>query len=173
MGIAPCLQRPARRTCPGALRQLASATTAAEARTATWRINNHVVAQGELFEAAEYVVPFVLQILLSGSAPVQLSALDLLIELTGPAAYVAAEEKAVGNVDLLDHCRARAKEGLAIGYWLLNSEDTRIRGGAVAFLDSIETDRRRLTWILTRFAELETDSEVRELALRVVSERQR
>ena len=45
---------------PDALRQLVSAKSAADADEAYWRLENHVVVQGQLFSSAEQVVQVLL-----------------------------------------------------------------------------------------------------------------
>lgn len=154
---------------PDALRILATTSDEEEAKAAYWRIDNVVVIQARVFEAAEYVVPFALQLLFASSVVVQCLALELLIQLTG--GWTDPDEIARGNVDLVDHCRARAKEGLAIIYWLLGSHDARVRESSVELLDYIENDTERLKWVLGRLIREEPDPKVRELAARVIDGR--
>lgn len=45
---------------PDAFRQLIDAQSEVEADTAYWQLDNRVVTQGRLYEAAEQLVPFLL-----------------------------------------------------------------------------------------------------------------
>ena len=94
-----------------ALRNLLSAPTADAARQAYWQLENHIVAQGTVFEAA---VPatMVLMAALAGELPihVRIAVLDLLYQILSGTAD--ATEVAAGNGSTVDRCRNHAREGL-------------------------------------------------------------
>ncbi len=59
-------------------------------RSAYWRLDNHVIVQGGLYEGSFYVIPFLLQIALSDSPYGRVDALDLLVEIaSGSASFDA------------------------------------------------------------------------------------
>jgi hypothetical protein len=158
---------------PGALRALAAATSEAEVQRAYWRLDNVVVVQGRVFEAAEFVVQPLLQLLCLRNAAVQRYTLDLLIELTGAAAYPDPSEVERGNAGLVERCRARAREGIAVVYGLLDAEEPWVRISAFELLEYIETDTERLLWALRRVCRGDPDAGVRERAAQVVADRSR
>lgn len=53
---------------------------------AYWKLDNHVVVQGGLFEGAFYVVPFVVEVAISASENCRAESLNLLLELASGAA---------------------------------------------------------------------------------------
>ncbi|HET9646778.1 MAG TPA: hypothetical protein VFP34_00920 [Microlunatus sp.] len=67
---------------PAAIRGLASATSDADADHWYWKLDNHVVLQGSLYEAAYAVIPFAISIV-DSSAPefTRAHAYDLLVEI--------------------------------------------------------------------------------------------
>jgi hypothetical protein len=147
---------------PDALRQLAEAVTEDALRRAYWRLDNEVVVQGALFQAAEFVVFPLLQLLHQGSPRRQRYVLDLLIEITGRAAGVHHEEVERGNDTLLARVRDKAREGVSRAYWLLNSEDHEVRSAAGEFLECVDPDRERLRFTLERMISSERVAEVGE-----------
>ncbi|PZT71609.1 MULTISPECIES: hypothetical protein [unclassified Streptomyces] len=125
---------------PGALRRLLAASDEDEAMAAYWDLENVVVVQGQLHSAALPAVPVLLAGLLGELSP---DARDLVLELlrqivTGEP---DEDERALGNTDLGDRCRAAARTGL----WLVYRElTTRRRDTAEAILARIEEDRARV-----------------------------
>ena len=152
---------------PGALIALATATSEASAMNAYWQIDNVAVVQARVFEVAEYVIFPLLLILRGSPSPWTVRcALDLLVQVT--SGWPDPSEVGI-NDGLLERIRDRAREGLAIVYSLLRSEDVYARDHAIEVLDSIETDRKRLIFILGKLATVETDPNVRELAARIIN----
>src|SRR6266545_7943993 len=105
---------------PDALRALASAETEEAAEAAYWRLDNNIVVQGCLYEAAEHVVGPLMLLLCDGSDLRRQWILNLLIELVGAAAYSKSKEWGSSD-ELVDRCRARVREGLSVLYWLLDA----------------------------------------------------
>jgi hypothetical protein len=100
-----------------ALFELAYAANVDAAKLAYWKIENHVVVQGQLFESALHVVPCLMALLLEDRPSfVRISALELLFQIVMGEAD--EEEVSRGNADLGNACRAKAREGL----WLLYRE---------------------------------------------------
>ncbi len=150
---------------PRALLTLADATTEATAMEAYWHIDNVAVVQARVFQAAEFVVfPLLLMLRPSSSLWTVRCVLDLLVQLT--SGWVDPSEVEI-NHGLLDRVRNQARFGLSAIYTLLRSDDSYTRDRAIEVLDAIELDRNRLTFVLKRIATVETDPNVRALALRV------
>jgi hypothetical protein len=155
---------------PAALRRLATAVTEGEARAASWELDTSLAIQGRLFEAAEYVVPPLLQLLCRGRATTCWYVLDLLYQLTGPAAYVDPSETERGNAGLVDRCRRLTREGLAVIYWMLDSDDPKVRVSASELLAQVDEDTNRLASRLERMARTDQERNVREQASHIVTE---
>jgi hypothetical protein len=98
------------------LRALLDAGSSDAAGDAYWRLENHVVAQNELFDSAEPTVSVIVAAL-ADERPryVRIALLDLLylILTASPSAAIKAR-----CPDLVERCHARAREGL----WLLVRE---------------------------------------------------
>lgn len=123
---------------PTAIDRLLTATTDAEASTAYWELDNRVVVQGQLFEAAEAVAHELVTRICSGGAsmPGLSRALDLLVEL----AYGEpdASEVAVGNVSLGERCRDEIRMGMQCLQTTAATGDDRARAAIRDLVDLIE-----------------------------------
>lgn len=97
---------------PAAIDRLLSATTEADAAAAYWELDNRVVVQGQLFEAAEAVARELVARICSSDAslPGLSRALDLLVEFAYGDAD--ASEVAAGNPDLGARCRDEIRKGM-------------------------------------------------------------
>ncbi|MDQ2587895.1 hypothetical protein [Saccharothrix yanglingensis] len=126
---------------PRSLVGLLSAHTEEDADRYYWRLENVVVVQGGLYEAA----PAVVSVLLAGlagrlSEPAEEWVLELLFQLVAGESSAEAVDR--GHPDLGDRCRRVAREGL----WLLYSELGGPRGRAVrAVLERVDEVSDRLT----------------------------
>jgi hypothetical protein len=100
-----------------ALRELLAAATPEEASDVYWKLENHIVVQGELFEAAEASTS-VLVAALADERPrhIRIAALELLFQIL--SGQPSESKQTPTRPDLADRCRARAREGL----WLLIRE---------------------------------------------------
>jgi len=129
---------------PSALNELFSALTPSDVEIAYWKLENHVVVQGQLYEVAQFVVP-VLLAALAEERPrhVRICILELLFQIVSGEADET--ELRVGNIDLVTECRARAREGLWILYRELVFGE---REAAREVIDVIETDLSRLAYFL-------------------------
>ncbi len=110
-----------------------------EANAAYWALDNHIVLQGQLFEAAPAATSF----LLAGLSSNQYSefglrrALDLLVEIAfGEADYTEVER---ANVDLGPRCRALVREQIE---WFLQlvatTDDDPVLLGVIDLIDRVE-----------------------------------
>lgn len=125
---------------PEAIRSLLGAATPEETQPPYWKLENHVVLQGQLFEAAAVVVPVLLAALVDERPRhVRIALLDLLFQIVSGEPHLDEIERGVEN--LTETCRARAREGL----WLLYREflDGE-RDAALDVIEVLETDSARL-----------------------------
>jgi hypothetical protein len=100
-----------------ALRSLLSAQTPEEASAAYWQLENRIVVQGAVFEAAEAATAVVVAALAEPRPfHIRVAALELLFQIL--SGEPDATELARGNVHLVTRCRQRAREGL----WVLIRE---------------------------------------------------
>ncbi|MFC4080142.1 hypothetical protein [Amycolatopsis samaneae] len=132
---------------PGSIAGLLLATSNAEAERYYWELENCVVVQGQLFEAAPAVVPVLLAALVEGVSPAaKPHVLELLFQLV--AGEADEEAAARGNPKLGDECRARAREGL----WILYGElGGKFDYAARDILDRVEVDRDRFSRLTGAF----------------------
>jgi hypothetical protein len=151
---------------PAAVRRLAAAETADAARDAYWQLDNHVVVQGRLFEAAAPLVP-VLLALLAGplQGPARHDVANLLVEIVGPAAVPDLAE----DPRLADECRRLAREGLWTIYGLLLDPDPWVRDFGLRALETVDLDRDRLSRVLATVAADDASGRVRTLACGILA----
>ncbi len=125
---------------PGALKALLEARTAEDATKAYWKLENHVVVQGQLFDAALAVVPVLLAALAEPSPGyVRVTCVELLFQIVHGEAHTL--EVVAGNAALGAQCRDAAREGLWLLYRELLSEQ---REGAREVIEVIERSPDRL-----------------------------
>jgi hypothetical protein len=126
---------------PDALLALLAVENAKDVQAQYWRLENHVVVQGQVFEAGLLLVPALLAGLTESSPSyVRIGLLELLFQIVNGTPH--EDEIALGNTDLVERCRDRAREGL----WLLYRE--LVSGqyeAAFEVLEVIERDRDRLS----------------------------
>lgn len=125
---------------PLALQELLTAVTHEDSEAAYWKLENRIVVQGQLFEVAEFVVPVLLAALLEPRPSwVTRGILELLLQIVLGECH--EDEVALGNADLGDRCREKARQGL----WVLYGELMRgERDSAREVIEAIELDTARL-----------------------------
>ena len=150
------------REIPAALLRLAEAVEDVEVRRAYWSLDNHVVVQGSLSEAAYHVVPFLLELLADRSRASSTALYDLLAEIalgySPPSAPTVTREDGTA-ADLREACRERIRSGLDIVRADLVAAETEpaVRHCALHVLMAVETDRTRLLDTLSRVPETADD----------------
>ena len=117
---------------PRALTALASASTEAEARDAYWRIDNTVVVQGALYEAAVATAACAVVMLHVCSAPGRPRLLELLVQLG--SGEPAPSELQAGNADIQERCMMELLRGVSTYFHLLESGSNREREHCVDLL---------------------------------------
>ena len=125
---------------PEALRAMLGAATADAVEVAYWKLENHVVVQGQLFEVAPYVVSVLMAALVEDSPSyVRVGILELLLQITSGESHTSEKDTTLGP-----QCRARASEVTWLLYGELNADLPGQRAAAIEVLEQIETDRDRL-----------------------------
>jgi hypothetical protein len=122
---------------PDALKHLAQARTEDEAKAAYWELDNEVVVQGRLYEAAVPVVSVLLAMLQGQLSRVaRARVVDLLVEIAlgDPPARGDKPDGALGEL-----CRALVREGIWTVYGLLLDEDPAIRQCALLVVANLDT----------------------------------
>jgi hypothetical protein len=103
---------------PLALRELFAARSPTEVEHAYWKLENHVVVQGQLFEAAIYVIPVLLAALATPERPrfVRIGILELLFQIVHGVTHEDEKKRGLADIDV--RCKTAARTGL----WLLYRE---------------------------------------------------
>ncbi|MFN7291315.1 MAG: hypothetical protein ACK5YR_06795 [Pirellula sp.] len=103
---------------PLAIRELLGASCPEDAVKAYWKLENHVVVQGSLFEAAVCTVSVICASLVLNPRPkwVMIQLLELLFQLVSGESH--SDEVKRGLTDLGEQCRAEASKSLWILYGL-------------------------------------------------------
>jgi hypothetical protein len=140
------------RGVPDAIRALQVAASEQEAERAYWRIDNTVVVQGALFEAALPTAACVVGVLPRCSEAARSWVLELLVQLGG--GEPAPSEVQVGNVDLQKLCVRELARGVALYFDLLENDDDALRASCVDLLGICAREdaslRIRVCWYLER-----------------------
>jgi hypothetical protein len=131
---------------PQAFNDLSRATSEATADDAYWRIDNEVIVQGELYEAA---VP-ALEVLLSMAptmppGPARRSLAELIQQITFGQPH--SSEIELGNANLASRCLSLASEAVWIFYGWLADADSGVRECALLALQKVETNEKRKAMI--------------------------
>lgn len=128
---------------PFVMKGILNAKSLAEAEELYWEIENSIFVQGQLFEAAEYLVPILIASLLEVQEDfIKTTILELLFQIVAGIPHEV--EITLGNSQLGERCRAKAREGLWILYKLLVNGDSKDSTMAFEILEKIETDSFRL-----------------------------
>jgi hypothetical protein len=128
---------------PRGVAGLAAARTAEEADAAYWLLDNFVIVQGELFEAALPLVPVVLALLAGElSLPARAAALELLFQIA--VGELDDTERRIGNTQLQADCRAEVCKGQWLFSRGLLSDDARVRRVALELVFECGQDCSRI-----------------------------
>ena len=148
---------------PRNLRRLAETQTDEEAVGAYWYLDNEVVVQGKVFQAAPPVVSVLLAMLEGSlSVPARHWTMELLVQVT--CGWADASEIAFGNSDVIEDCRRRAREGIWTIYGQFLHPDREVRECALEIVATIDLDRQRVARELTAVADNDHDGVVAEFA---------
>ncbi|WP_143020363.1 hypothetical protein [Sinosporangium album] len=133
---------------PGGVQRMLTGYTEDQVSGAYWELENRVVVQGQLFEAAQYVVPALIVGLLEDLArPARHATLELLFQIVSGESHLSEVER--GLPDLGESCRQRAREGL----WVIYRElAVGLYAPARSILECVELDSIRLADFLERYS---------------------
>jgi hypothetical protein len=120
---------------PHAVRELLDSRSPDDVKKAYWKLENHIVVQGQLFEAALYVVPVIVAALAKLERPsyVRIGLYELLFQIVN--GEVDSEEATRGLENLGERCRELAREGLWIFYRDYFSAERDAAKEVIALLD--------------------------------------
>lgn len=127
---------------PDALRELLNASCPDDTVKAYWRLENHVVVQGALFEAAVSTVSVISSALARPQWPtwVMIQLLELLFQIVSGESHVDEVARGVGNLG--EQCRGEARKALWLLYAILASGKQ--QRAISEILERIEESPRRL-----------------------------
>lgn len=127
---------------PQAIHRMLHAVSTEDAGTAYWQLDNRVVVQGQLFEAAQATAHEVATAPCRGDAsnPGLCRALDILVEIA--SGEPDRSEIAIGNTQLADRCRVMLRQFLPCWYSIGESKDERVLLGLLDLLEVLEDDAR-------------------------------
>ena len=134
---------------PAAIRALLSSASPDDLDEPYWLLENHVVSQGRLYQAALPVVSVLIAALTCADRPiwVRTGLLDLLFQLVNGTADES--EVGIGEQDLALACKQAARQGLWVLYRELMDGD---QDAAKDVLCEIEDDHARLIAVLATLA---------------------
>lgn len=126
---------------PAALKELLAAQTPQECKLAYWKLENYVVVQGQVFEAAEYVVQVIMAALVKPDRPrhVRIDLLELLFQIIHGIPHQQEIER--GMADLVERCKDKARQGLWLLYRELLGES---HDAAKEIIELLDPDKSRI-----------------------------
>jgi hypothetical protein len=133
-------------------------------------LDNVIVVQGQLFEAAPFVVPVLVMRLVAGglSAEARFWIIDVLTELA--LGHDHFEEPTFGEDVIADACKTELRKGLWVFYSLLDDSDERNVKALLYILEALEDDLLRLKDVLVRLKAEMMSSMVMQAIDEVVSD---
>ena len=128
---------------PLAIWELLDASSPEDAVKAYWKLENHVVVQGSLFEAAVSTVSVICASLVLGPRPkwVMIQLLELLFQIVSGESH--SDEVKRGLSDLGERCRAEASKSLWLLYGLF--QEGEFARAAREIILQIDESPQRLT----------------------------
>jgi hypothetical protein len=147
---------------PTALADLSQATSDESAENAYWRIDNEVIVQGELYQAALPTLEVLLALASKvSSGPARRWLAELVQQIV--CGQTHESETAAGNGDLAVRCRASAQQALWLFYGWLSDVDRDVRACALLTLQHVEDNVARRRAIFQALRLEESDDSVRKV----------
>lgn len=144
---------------PRALMDLVQADDDASATDAYWRIDNEVVVQGQLYQAAEPSLEVLLSMACTAmSQPSRRRLVELVQQIVCGEPHLREVE--AGRGDLGVRCRAIAREGKWLFYNWLADQDDDVRECALLILAKIEEDDNRKLMLFRAILNIEKSQRV-------------
>ena len=155
---------------PTALKGLISSDET-EQEASYWKLDNHVVLQGDLYESAFYVIPFLLELLESGITNGRNYVYDLLFEI---ANGYAAEEVSCNyqgeSLDLTEACKRSVLTGINLYLNEVANIGSESRENALDLIVSLESSSNDILSRLMQILDDEKDSDFRDHLNEAISE---
>lgn len=150
---------------PAAIKRLHAAQSPEEATKAYWQIDNTVVVQGSLYEAAEPAIPCLLAALNTCSDAARPRILELLYQLGSGGVH--RDELLAGNHGLDERCRAAVKLGASQFFHLLENGTPSESGFCADLIELCAKDdvalQARARWWLERVLSASTDEKAKDV----------
>lgn len=157
---------------PAAIERIRDARTHEEAIRAYRQIDNTVILQGALYEAAEHTIPCILSVLPDCTQFGRSYALDLLFQLGSGGTH--RDEIQAGNTELDDRCRAAVKLGVAMYFYFLEHGTPEESGFCADLIELFarddETIALRGRWWLQRLLGSTHDAKLRKIYVTCLEE---
>jgi hypothetical protein len=133
---------------PEALRAMLASESSEQVEGAYWKLDNVIAVQGQLFEAAAFVVPVLVAALLKSDRPifVRVWLLELLFQIVNGEPHLEEEARGLGDLD--KRCKDLAREGLWLVYREVFDKDT--YNLACEIIRLLDDDNSRLAFIEAR-----------------------
>jgi len=130
---------------PANFRQLLAATNDPEVKRAYWKLENHVVVQGQVYEASIHLVPAICAALAdpNRSLLVRTWIVELLYQICGPYSVPSSESSA----SIVDSCRNAARNALWNLYGELAKQEIKV---VESLIKSLDADPDRLALVRTK-----------------------
>ncbi len=128
--------------------------------SAYWELDNHIVLQGDLYQAAFFVIPFLVEILKSNSVICRSYVYDLLFEIAN--GYEAKEVLCIyggEKYSLTDACKLAVAENYKVFLFDVSNHAARCRTNALDLLISLEGKSEILVAELLRIKSEEVDND--------------
>lgn len=142
-----------------------------EQEASYWKLDNHVVLQGDLYQAAFYVIPFLLEILVSKIKIGRKYVYDLLFEIAN--GFAAEEATCVYDgveLSLTDACKKAVLGGVDLYLEEVADISSLCRANALDLMISLEEDSDRIITRLNEIKAQEADLDFRLKLEEAISE---
>jgi hypothetical protein len=151
---------------PSAVEALSEALRPEEVEAAYWRLDNHVVVQGQIFDSALALIPVLLALLAGALAePVRASILELLFQiLVGTPDHTEIDR---GLLNLAEECRTEIKKGMWLFYSDLFSTEPSVRKVAMELVVECDEDELRRGRVLEWLGASDPDDGIRRVARKI------
>lgn len=150
-------------TVPKAFGGLIAADTDEDALRSYWELDNRVVVQGQLFEAAVALIPALLAgLLVNLKEPARYWLMELLVQIADGESHSSQPDPKLG-----DAARGALGEGLWIIYAQMQQDSPRVRATAVDLVALLDPDIERASAIVQAQLAEDSSEEVRNAVARL------
>jgi len=148
---------------PTALGGLIAADTDEDALRSYWELDNRVVVQGQLFEAAVALIPALLAGLLANlKEPARYWLMELMMQIADGESHSSERDPNLG-----DAARSGLMEGLWVIYAQMEQDSPRVRATAVDLVARLDPQRERASAIVQAQLAEDPSEEVRRAVARL------